>query len=182
MNILDVGCGAGFTTHELGNFYSDSLVVGIDISRDGISYAKERFKNEKFFCQAIDPKNPPLGEYDLIFCFEFYPFTRTTSLKTHKDYLVYFLSQLKQDGKLILYLEWNNKTKSPLGVPPNASISINIDQLKIELNQYQFNINIVPNKRIISLIKFRYLSVVVDKFVRFVLRKNYNKAVIISKN
>ena len=31
------------------------------------------FKKEKFICQAIDPKNSPLGEYDLIFCFEFYP-------------------------------------------------------------------------------------------------------------
>ena len=104
LNILDVGCGVGFTTHELGNYYSNSMIVGVDISSDGISYAKKNFKHEKFICQGIDPKDPPLGEYDLIFCFEFYPFTRTNSLETHKDYLIYFLSQLKKDGKLMVFL------------------------------------------------------------------------------
>ena len=172
LNILDVGCGVGFTTHELGNYYSNSSLVGVDISSDSISYAKENFKNQEFICQGIDPKNSPLGEYDLIFCFEFYPFTRTNSFEIHKDYLYYFLSQLKQDGKLILHQDWEN----------NNSISINIDQLKIELNQYQFNINRVPHTKLISLFKFRHLSVIVDKFVRFILRKNTMKAVIVSKN
>ena len=171
LNVLDVGCGVGFTTHELGNYYSNSLIVGVDISSDGISYAKENFKKEKFICQAIDPKNPPLGEYDLIFCFEFYPFTRTNSLQTHKDYLIYFLSQLKQDGKLIIHQKWEN----------NDSISTNIDQIKIDLSQYQFNINRIPAAKIISLIKFRYLSVIVDKFVRFILKKNHKKAIIVTK-
>lgn len=171
LNVLDVGCGVGFTTHELGNYYSNSLLVGVDISSDGISYAKENFKKEKFICQGIDPKDPPLGEYDLIFCFEFYPFTRTNSLQTHKDYLSYFLSQLKQDGKLILFQKWEN----------NDSISKNIDQIKIDLSMYKFNINRVPNAKIYSLIKFRYLSVIVDKFVRLILRKDHNKAIIVSK-
>lgn len=171
LNVLDVGCGVGFTTHELGNYYSNSLVVGVDISSDGISYAKENFKKEKFICQGIDPKDPPLGEYDLIFCFEFYPFTRTNSLQTHKDYLSYFLSQLKQDGKLILFQKWEN----------NDSISKNIDQIKIDLSMYKFNINRVPNAKIYSLIRFRYLSVIVDKFVRLILRKDHNKAIIVSK-
>lgn len=162
LNVLDVGCGVGFTTHELGNYYSNSLVVGVDISSDGISYAKENFKKEKFICQGIDPKDQPLGEFDLIFCFEFYPFTRTNSLQTHKDYLSYFLSQLKQDGKLILFQKWEN----------NDSISKNIDQIKIDLSMYKFNINRVPNAKIYSLIKFRYLSVIVDKFVRLILRKD----------
>jgi len=171
LNVLDVGCGVGFTTHELGNYYSNSLVVGVDISSDGISYAKENFKKEKFICQGIDPKDQPLGEFDLIFCFEFYPFTRTNSLQTHKDYLSYFLSQLKQDGKLILFQKWEN----------NDSISKNIDQIKIDLSMYKFNINRVPNAKIYSLIKFRYLSVIVDKFVRLILRKDHNKAIIVSK-
>jgi len=171
LNVLDVGCGVGFTTHELGNYYSNSLVVGVDISSDGISYAKENFKKEKFICQGIDPKDPPLGEYDLIFCFEFYPFTRTNSLQAHKDYLIYFLSQLKQDGKLILHQLWEN----------NDSISTNIDQIKIDLSQYQFNIHRNPSAKIISLIKFRYLSEIVDKFIKLILRKNHSKTIIVTK-
>lgn len=36
MDILDAGCGAGFTTNELGKFYKYSKVVGVDVSSDGI--------------------------------------------------------------------------------------------------------------------------------------------------
>ena len=63
----------------------------------------------------------------------------------------------------------------------NDSISKNIDQIKIDLSMYKFNINRVPNAKIYSLIKFRYLSVIVDKFVRLILRKDHNKAIIVSK-
>lgn len=171
LNILDVGCGAGFTTHELGNHYSNSLVVGVDVSSDSILYAKENFKNEKFICHGIDSKDSPLGEYDLIFCFEFYPFTRTNSLQVHKDYLIYFLSQLKKGGKLILHQNYEN----------NNSISANIDHIKKDLSQYQFNIYRVPHSKIISLIKLRFLSVIVDKFLNFILKKNSNKTIIVTK-
>ena len=54
LNILDVGCGVGFTTHELGNYYSNSMIVGVDISSDGISYAKKNFKHEIFFLFFLD--------------------------------------------------------------------------------------------------------------------------------
>ena len=60
-DVLDAGCGMGFTTHELGKFYSNSKVAGVDISSDGIRYAKDNFRSEGFHSQGIDPKNPPWG-------------------------------------------------------------------------------------------------------------------------
>ncbi len=55
LDVLDVGCGMGYTTHELGKFYNNSAVVGVDVSSDGISYAIEKFKNEMFIRKGIAP-------------------------------------------------------------------------------------------------------------------------------
>ena len=171
LQILDAGCGAGFTANELSIFYNNSNVVGVDISTDGIKYAQKNFSNVKFICQGIDPKNQPIGEFDLIYCFEFYPFTRTNSLEDHKEYLIYFLSQLKKNGKLILHQRWENKD----------SISSNIDLIEKELIKYQFTINRVPHASIISLFKFRNISLFLDIIIRLILRKDHMKTIIISK-
>jgi SAM-dependent methyltransferase len=171
MDILDAGCGMGFTTHELGKFYSNSKVVGVDISSDGIMYAKDNFRSEDFLCQGIDPKNPPLGRFDLIFCFEFYPFTRTNSVEVHREYLDYFLSQLKETGELILHQRWENPD----------SISSNMSVLKNQFGLYRFNTYRIPHAKLIKLFKFAVLSKFMDKFFRFLLRKDQMRAIIISK-
>jgi SAM-dependent methyltransferase len=169
--ILDVGCGVGFTSDELSKFYKNSKITGVDISSDAIKFATDNFKNIEFICQGIEPTNPPLGYYDLVFCFEFYPFTRTNSLQTHKDYLDYFLLQLKEHGRLVLHQAWEN----------DISISKNIDELKKEFNQYRFETHEIPHAKVISFIGNNYLSIVIDKILRFILRKNHMKAIIIYK-
>jgi len=68
----------------------------------------------------------------LIFCFEFYPFTRTNSFQTHKDYLNYFLSQLKEHGKLVIHLKWKS----------DISIYKNFDEIKKEFNWCRFDLHI----------------------------------------
>ena len=59
MDILDTGCGMGFTTNELGKFYQNSKVVGVDVSSDGISYAQNTFGSQEFIYRGIDPENLP---------------------------------------------------------------------------------------------------------------------------
>ena len=171
LTILDVGCGVGFTSYELSKFYKNSKITGVDISSDGIKYATDNFQNIEFICQGIEPTNPPLGYYDLIFCFEFYPFTRTNSLQIHKDYLSYFLSQLKENGRLVIHQLWEN----------DMSISKNIDEMRKEFNQYRFEIHEIPHVKVINFIGNNYLSIVIDKILRFILRKNHMKAIIIYK-
>lgn len=171
MDILDAGCGMGFTTNELGKFYKNSKVVGVDVSSDGIIYAKKTFSSQEFICQGIDPKNPPLGKFDLIFCFEFYPFTRTGSVEVHRKYLEYFLSQLKEGGELILHQRWENPD----------SISPNISLLKNKFDLYRFNTFRVPHAKVIKIFWFAILSQFMDKLIRFLIRKDSMRALIIAK-
>lgn len=171
MDILDAGCGMGFTTNELGKFYKNSKVVGVDLSSDGIMYAKKTFSSNEFICQGIDPKNPPLGKFDLIFCFEFYPFTRTDSSEVHREYLEYFLSQLKEGGELVLYQRWENPD----------SISPNILLLKNKFDLYRFNTFRVPHVKVIKIFRFGILSQFMDKVIRFFIRKDSMRALIITK-
>ena len=171
-DVLDVGCGMGFTTHELGKFYMNASAVGVDISSDAISYAKEKFKSESFICEPVIPTNPNVGLFDLIFCFEFYPFTRTSSEQVHNDYLTYFLSQLKLDGKLVLHQKWNQK---------DSVNSKNIDQIKRNFSQFHFEIKNVPHAMMINILKFKYPSLWADWCLRKILKKDFMKVIIISK-
>jgi len=107
--ILDAGCGMGFTTFQIKNIFKESDVVGVDISHDAITYAKKKFGKCRFICQGIEPKNGIIDEFDLIFCFEFYPFTRTNDWTTHNEYINYFLKNLRTDGLLIIYQLWTNQ-------------------------------------------------------------------------
>ena len=171
-DVLDVGCGMGFTTHELGKFYMNASAVGVDISSDAISYAKEKFKSESFICEPVIPTNPNVGLFDLIFCFEFYPFTRTSSAQVHNDYLTYFLSQLKLGGKLILHQKWNQK---------DSVNSENVNQIKRDFIGYHFEIKNVPHAKVINILIFKYPSLWVDWCIRKILKKEFMKVLIISR-
>lgn len=171
LQILDVGCGAGFATNEISKLYNNSNITGIDISIDAITFAKKNFNNIEFICQGVEPDNPLLGSYDIIFCFEFYPFTRTKSFITHKEYLNYFLSQLKTNGVLILHQLWQTE----------SSIYSNFDHIKEELNNYKIEKYVVPRSKIISIFGPNLISVFVDKILRYILRKKPNAVLIFKK-
>ena len=55
--IYDVGCGLGFTTNALSQFYPNYEVIGVDISNDAIEFGKSNFKSCKFQSEVIDPKD-----------------------------------------------------------------------------------------------------------------------------
>ena len=46
--ILDAGCGVGFTTEALAKHYPHAKVLGVDISTDGISYARRTHRKAVF--------------------------------------------------------------------------------------------------------------------------------------
>lgn len=50
--VLDVGCGDGVITDELGKHFGD--VFGIDESKTQIKYAQENFKNAEFILSSIE--------------------------------------------------------------------------------------------------------------------------------
>ena len=169
MNILDVGCGMGFTTEELAKFYHNSDVTGVDISEDAINYANRTHKSARFICEAVDPKKEKIGSFDLIFVFEFYPFTRTNNLDVHVSYLNYLISSLKKSGKLIIVQQWNNP----------ESIYKNYKIIKNKLSKHKFRLINVPHQRVLNLITGIKLSQMIDYFLCLLLRKKTRKGIII---
>ena len=169
--ILDVGCGLGFCTNEIKKFYDYSDVLGIDVSKDAIQYASEYFKDCRFLNLTVDPNVSNLEkDFDLIFTFEFYPFTRTNDISEHKRYIMHLVNCLSENGKLIIIQKWNNP----------KSLSVNITKLKVELNLNFFEY-FLPYKKIFSLLNFFKISVFFSKIISVLLKKDYNKLLIIQK-
>ena len=170
-NILDVGCGMGYTAKELARLYKNAKVVAVDISSDAVEYGTKNFPEVDFVCQAIEPENPVIGQFDIIFAFEFYPFTRTSDSNTHLSYIKYFLSQLNSDGHLLIHFLWNN----------SESIFSTIRNIEKELPEFKFSIHTVPNEKIHRIVKIPFLSVFFDFLARFFLRRAPNKGIVISR-
>lgn len=64
--LLDVGCGKAYLLYELKQLLPDAQIVGFDISRHGLTDAKEDVRDSLFRYRAQDPY--PYGEnyFDLV--------------------------------------------------------------------------------------------------------------------
>ena len=161
MNIIDMGCGAGFISNCISNVYSASKVVGVDISKDAIKYAAKKFDKPEFICDSIDPKKDIYGLYDLVFCIEFYPFSRTYDIKTHEEYLTYFMQHLNNDGAIVINQIWEN----------DSSLYSNINEIIRRFPEYTFTFHTLPHGKILKYIKNIYLSHLFEKIAQFFLLK-----------
>ena len=170
-NVLDVGCGMGYTAKELARLYKNAKVVAVDISSDAVEYGTKNFPEVDFVCQAIEPENPVIGQFDIIFAFEFYPFTRTSDSNVHLGYLKYFLSMLNADGQLLIHLMWGQCD----------SIFSTIRNIEKELPEFKFSIHNVPSEKVHRIVKIPFLSVVFDSLARLFLSRAPNKGIVISR-
>jgi len=109
-SLLDAGCGAGYTTAAIARLFPGARVTGIDISHDAVTYARSTHPEAEFRVEAISPSTPPAGTYDVIFCFEFYPFTRNANAVEQAAYLRAFASRLAPGGSIVVYQTWRNPT------------------------------------------------------------------------
>ena len=160
ITILDVGCGLGFTTAAIKKYFPKAEVTGVDISSDAIRFAREKFTDCKFEQVALNPELEMLNQhYDLICAFEFYPFTRTSDVKTHKEWVGFFLKQLKMDGQLVIWQRWNS---------PN-SIATSISGLKADFQKSIFIQKRLPNRLVGYFIYNRYVAVSISIVIRFLL-------------
>lgn len=175
--ILDVGCGLGFTTAAIKKYFPKAEVTGVDISSDAISYATENFADCKFEKTILNPDLEVRDrQYDLICAFEFYPFTRTSELEVHKEWLEFFLKQLEADGQLVIWQRWNS----------SSSIASSVPRLKDCYQNLNFIEKRLPNRLVGYFIYNRYFSVAISFIIRSLLsvgRKSIadNRALIISR-
>ncbi len=169
--IFDVGCGAGFITNSLCDVYLNSSVLGVDISEHGIKFATKNFNRPKFICDAIDSSNDIYGIFDLVFCFEFYPFSRTDDIYIHNNYMKYFLKHLSDNGVLVINQVLDNRN----------SIWNNLEKIKSQFQEYEFKVYSTPHKKILKYVKNIYISMILDFFIKFLLGKKATKVILINK-
>jgi SAM-dependent methyltransferase len=66
MNVLDVGCGAGGTTHAIAKIVAPGKAVGIDLSTALLAAAKAKPGSAQFL-EADAAEHPFAPEFDLVF-------------------------------------------------------------------------------------------------------------------
>ncbi|WP_160295511.1 class I SAM-dependent methyltransferase [Paramagnetospirillum magnetotacticum] len=103
-SIADMGCGLGLTAGALADAFPNARVDGYELSPDAVSFARRRFPKANFECRAIGRDNDLGRRFDLILCQEFYPFTRTSDLDTHAEFLTVLRHHLTDHGCLIIEL------------------------------------------------------------------------------
>ena len=101
-SVLDVGCGHGHIIAEISQMIPDGDAVGIDASKQMISFAKERFKSEvyrnlKFFHMKAEDMHFAKDSFDLIICTNVLMWIRKP-----KKALEIMITSLKKGGNLVI--------------------------------------------------------------------------------
>ncbi len=144
-SILDAGCGAGFTTKALAATFPDATVLGVDLAEDAIAYATAHHPEAKFQARPISPAGGALGEFDAIFCFEFYPFTRNVDVDFQVEFIRYFVSQLTPNGRLVIYQTWKNE----------KSLATIFDEVKAATPDLHYRVMTTPSPRLSARLPLR---------------------------
>jgi len=111
--LLDAGCGLGYTTTVIAELLPEAHVLGIDLAEDAIAYATSTHKNASFGVVALDPSAERIGSFDLIFCFEIYPFSRNRDVAYQSQLIKNLSENLSSSGKIIISQTWRNKDALP---------------------------------------------------------------------
>jgi 2-polyprenyl-3-methyl-5-hydroxy-6-metoxy-1,4-benzoquinol methylase len=164
ISILDVGCGMGFTTQVIAEQYPNANVLGVDLSQDAIKFASKTHTKAEFKSEAISPERKHLGKFDIIFCFEFYPFTRNTDIEKQSLFIKYFSRQLNEGGEIVIYQKWDNPSSL-------SAILSDVQNMCLTLN---FRIVKIPHPKI-----FKYIpNLTISELISYILGKIMKKVLV----
>lgn len=167
--ILNIGCGLGFETIALSEIYNCEI-TGIDISKDGINYAKKYNSNTKtsYISKAVDKTFLLSKKFDACYAIEFYPFTRTDNLEFQKEIVSAILKNLNKEAPLIIYhLDLKEDTVNK-NIKEISSL-LNL-KLKIISKFHPKIFRLIPNLNLVSLL----ISI-----LEFLFNKTYGITIII---
>lgn len=102
--LCDLGSGLGCVTDAFRRVLASDRAVGIEMSDDGVAYARRTYAQSSFLVMAIDPTSDLGGPYDVIHAREFYPFSRTDDPAVHLGYLGACARALADGGYLLVTL------------------------------------------------------------------------------
>lgn len=97
-NVLDIACGSGYGTYELVNAGA-KRIVGVDISEESITYARNRYRHNKIEYISGDARKIPLedNQFDVIVSFE-----TIEHFKEHDKFLKEIIRVSKKNSILII--------------------------------------------------------------------------------
>lgn len=161
--ILDLGCGCGYTTHEISKQFKNAEVLGVDISLDAINFATKNFANGmvRFEKKSISTNNKNLDIYDIVFAFEFYPFSRSTDSEFQLELIQYLVMHLNKTGILVIY-----QAMSPRFYKNIRRIIKQNDYLKIRML-------LIPNLKVLKILKIRYIAIIFCFLLNKIYRRNF---------
>ncbi|WP_374721199.1 class I SAM-dependent methyltransferase [Peribacillus tepidiphilus] len=116
--VLDLACGSGYGTQLITKLGKDKIdeVVGVDISKVSIEYARGRYFHPKInyiVGNAEDPNLPnQLGQFDSIVSFE-----TLEHLHNEKQFLHNLFALLKEGGTLVLSTPFGRGRGKPTNEP-----------------------------------------------------------------
>ncbi len=106
--VLDFGCGNG----RFSKFFNKNNYIGIDISKNLIQIAKEKFPDKKFY--LFDGLNIPFEKQTFDFIFSISVFHHIPSKQIRRDVLLEIRRVLKPGGLILLSVWKLNFKKKPL--------------------------------------------------------------------
>lgn len=166
--IADMGCGIGLTTQELKNVFSDSNVIGYDVSSDAIDYAKRTFNNVEFARCPIGADTVFDRHFDLIIAQEFYPFTRTSDWQFQKPIINMMMNHLNPGGVFLIELSERHKDNTIL-----ANLNL--------LSDMGARIYKMPFDRVFRSIPILGVANLVSDFIGLFIKRDRNHSIIFQR-
>lgn len=126
-DILDIGCGIGWSSHEFSKIFEKAYIEGIDLSPVLVEKASILFKKDNLSFKVFDvTKELPEKKYDVIIMIDVYEHISQDKRKDFHNSLKYLL---KNNGRILLacpskfHQTWL-KNNNPEGLQP---IDENVD-------------------------------------------------------
>ena len=165
-NILELGCGAGFSSVGIRDVFRSSRIKAIDISHNAIEYAKRTFDSIDFEVHGVDEcSQVPGAPFDLIIAYEFYPFSRTNDWKYQRGIIM----QLLKNGSA-LYIA---------NVCDDTSIFKNMVLIENDPELRLVHYITFPKSKIYRLIPSILLSGLITKIFCLITKRRYASQMII---
>ncbi len=165
--VLDLGCGIGVTSNVLSQLFSNAKVTAIDCSQDAIAYAKKHFPSVDFQVRVIEPGQPIFGMFDVIFAFEFYPFSRNCDAWFQSSVIKYCMNMVTPNGSMVIYQKWNQ---------PQSMSAVFSEVAELCGTDLVFELKIIPHPKLPRTLP-NFLNCFISKCLSFVGKSGFRHVV-----